>query len=297
MIKESLQSFFGAFSSLLKDKRSLAVFLGLYAVLLGALYGFIAIREATVWQVLLTLLFIGAAPIVFFLLQAAIIDHAQTSQINWGRILRASTKLALTTIPIILIGWGMFWLLNKWQRHFPAPFFQTQSPIAANGVNKGPIVPPTHWPSVAFSAARVAIFGVFLPLALIQLWVQATGRELLSFFRGGARVVGSRWGGIVGRAFAPGSVIIYALGLILFAVLPYVGLFVHKPAKGAWTDIVILSVRLAIVLALVFIGWAATLTAFAKRDTERPPLLVQAGGETATKPPAEQPAVSVVDAA
>src|SRR4051812_17226999 len=297
MIKESLKSFFGAFGSLLKDKGSLAILVGLYAVLLGTLYGFIAIREATIWQVLLTLLFIAAVPVAFFLLQAAIIDRAQTSQLNWGRILRASTKLALTTIPIILIGWGLFWLLNKWQRHFPAPFFQTQTPMAANTLNKGPVVPPTHWPSVAFSAARVAIFGVFLPLALIQLWVQATGRELLSLFRGGGRVVGSRWGGIFGRAFTPASVIIYALGLIIFAVLPYLALFVRVPAKGVWTDIVIFSIRIVVVLALIFIGWVVTLTAFAKRDTERPPLLVEAGAETASKPPVEQPAVSVVEPA
>ena len=296
MIKESLRSFFGAFSSLLKDKRSVVVFAGLYAVLLATLYGFIAIREATIWQVLLTLLFIAAAPVAFFLLQAAIIDHGQTGQLNWGRILRASTKLAITTIPIILIGWGMFWLLNKWQRHFPAPFVQTQTPMAANSLNK-PVVPPTHWPSVAFSAARVAIFGVFLPLALIQLWVHATGRDLLSLFRGGGRAVGSRFSGIVGRAFTPASVIIYALGLVIFAVLPYVALFLRKPANGAWADIVIFSVRIALVLALIFIGWLVTLTAFAKRDTERPPLLVEAAGDTTPKASPEQPAASVVEPA
>ncbi|HEV7395746.1 MAG TPA: hypothetical protein VGN86_04480, partial [Pyrinomonadaceae bacterium] len=78
MIKESILAFFKTIRGLFSDWSALAILMGLYALLLGALYGFIAVREATFWQVLLTLLFIALVPLLFFLLQAAILRQALT---------------------------------------------------------------------------------------------------------------------------------------------------------------------------------------------------------------------------
>jgi len=265
MIKESLQSFFRTVRSLFDDKRSLAIFAGLYALLLGTLYGFIAIREATVWQVSLTLLFIALAPVLFFLLQAAIINRAQAGRIEWPGVLRASTKLALATIPIVLIGLGMMWLLNRWQQHFPAPFFSPPVQPVAPGARQPVAVPPIHWPDVLFTTARALIFGVVLPLALIQLWIEAARKDLMTFFRGGLRAFFARLGEMLGRAFAMDAVVVYALGLVVFALIPYVLLFVRIPTKGVWSEIAIFSVRLVLVFTFILLGWVITLTTFAKR--------------------------------
>ncbi|HXM36131.1 MAG TPA: hypothetical protein VN920_13145, partial [Pyrinomonadaceae bacterium] len=121
MIKNTLSSILESTRSLLKHRSSLAIFAGLYALLLAVLYGFIATREAKVWQVLLTLLFGASAPVIFFLLQATIINSARHGRIEWYVALRDSCKLALLALPLILIGVGIAYLLNRWQAHFPPP--------------------------------------------------------------------------------------------------------------------------------------------------------------------------------
>lgn len=263
MIKESIQSLFNAMRALLGARSSLAIFAVLYVLLLGALYGFVAIREATVLQVILTLLFLALAPVLFFLLQAAIIDHAQTGRIERSRVLRDSTRLALVTIPVILTSLAIMWLLNRWQRHFPAPYF---NPVAINPNTSQTLpTPPTHWPTVLFTTMRVFVFGVALPLTLIQFWVAAAGNDLAAFFRGGWRAFLRRLAEILGRAFSPVSVLIYALGLIVFAVIPYVLLFVRIPMNGVKREIAIFTVRLVFVFAFILVGWVVTLSAFAKR--------------------------------
>lgn len=293
MIKESLQSFLRAVQALFRDKSSLAIFAGLYALLLATLYGFIAIREATLWQVLLTLLFIALAPVIFFLLQTAIIGQTQTGRIDWPAVLRKSTRLALVTIPVILIGLGFMWLLNRWQIRHPAPLFSP--PVPPPGAQRP--VAPLHWPTALFASARVFVFGIALPLLLIQLWLEAAGNSLLDFFRGGVRPFLSRIGRILQNAFVPGSVVIYGLGMLIFGVIPYVLLFVHIPAKGAWTDIVIFSIRLLVVFAFIFLGWLITLRAFVKcrQDTEES-LPVKVGDQPSPGQPAvsDQPEMSAV---
>ena len=258
MIKHTMDSVLQATRALLSDRGSLAIFAGLYVLLLAALYGFLTTREATVWQILLTLLFLAAAPVVFFLLQAAIINRALAGRIEWSRVLGDSTKFALLALPVILVGLGVMWLLNRWQAHFPVP------PINPGPLLSTPAAAPMHWPTVLFATLRALIFGIALPLALMQLWVEAAGQNLLAFARVGGRAFVSRLGQFLARAFAPRSVLIYMFGLIIFAVLPYVLLFVHIPVKGTWSEISIFTARLVLVLLLILLGWVITLSTFAK---------------------------------
>lgn len=283
MLKQSLQSFFQAARSLFRDKKSLAIFAGMYAMLLGVLYGFIAIREATVVQVLLTLLFIALAPVLFFLFQAAIITHAKTGSINWPAVLRSSTKLALVTIPVILAGVGLMWLLNKWQVRYPAPFFSAPAPgqPIIPGVPPPRAVPPVHWPSVLFAWLRILFFAVALPLALIQSWIAAAGKDLRAFFQGGLRASAARLGQTLARAFAPDSLMIYVPGLVLFAVVPYALLFARIPTKSAWSDVTVFSLRLALVFLFILVGWVITLRAFAMNAGD--------AGESLAKPAGTEP--------
>ena len=255
MIKESISSLLHTTRALFSNRGSLAILAGLYVLLLAALYGFIATREATVWQILLTLVFLAAAPVIFFLLQAAIINHARAGRFEWSRVLSDSTRFALLALPVILIGVGIMWLLNRWQAHYLAPT-----------VNPGPLLStpaaPLHWPSIMFATLRALIFGIALPLALIQLWVEAAGRSL--FVRTGGRAFLNRLGQTLSRAFAPQSVLIYMLGLFIFGLLPYVLVFIRIPFKGTWSEMSIFTVRLVVVFALILLGWVITLSTFAK---------------------------------
>ena len=259
MIKESIGSLWRTTRELLSQRGSLAIFAGLYLLLLAALYGFIVTREATVWQILLTLLFLAAAPLIFFLLQAAIIGHARTGRIEWQKALLDSTKLALVALPVIFVGLGFMWLLNRWQRHFPAPHVNP-APLLST-----PAAAPMHWPTVLFATLRGLIFGVFLPLALIHLWIAVAGQNLLAFVRNG-RLFLRNLGQILARAFSPGSVLIYSVGLVIFGLIPYVLLFVRVPAKGAWSEIVVFSVRLVLVFVFILLGWLITLSTLSKAN-------------------------------
>ena len=270
MIKNTARSIFTTTRGILKDWHSLALFAGLYALLLATLYGFIATREATIGQVLLTLLFAASAPVVFFLLQATIINRARRGRIEGYRALRDSCKLLLLALPVILAGVAIASLLNRWQAHFPAPHTSQLSVQLPGGYPASPepiagVTPqPTHWPTFLFSTLRCLLFGIALPLAVIQLWIEIGNRDLLKLVRGGARSILSKLAGAMSRAFAPQSVLIYSLGLLVFAVVPYVLLFVHTPLKGARSEIGIFAGRLALVFVFTLFGWVTTLSTFAK---------------------------------
>jgi hypothetical protein len=277
MIKNTMKSILDAARSLFKTWASLAIFAGLYALLLATLYGFIATREATVTQVLLTLLFAASAPVIFFLLQATIINRARTGRINWYRALRDSCKFAVIALPVILAGLMLASLLNRWQAHFPAPHV-TQAAWQLTGAQPVPppagraVIPqPIHKPTFIFGTLRLLLFGLALPLTLIQLWVEVDRRDWLKLIRiAGVRANLSRLAHLFARAFAPKSVLTYALGLVVFAVLPYVFLFAHVPFKGMRTEIAVFVTRLALTFVCTLFGWVITLSTFAQRGRHRP---------------------------
>ena len=108
MITLSLRTLFETTKGLLGNLRALAIFAGLYALLLATLYGFIATREATVWQVVVTVFLLVIIPAEFFILQAAIVDHAREQKLHWRQIVRDAGKLFIVTVPILIIGLALF---------------------------------------------------------------------------------------------------------------------------------------------------------------------------------------------
>lgn len=250
--------------SVLQQRSSLAIFTGLYALLLGALYGFIATKDAKLWQVLLTLLFVAGAPVLFFLLQAAIINSARAGRIAWSVVLRDSCRLALLALPLILIGVGIMYLLNRWQAHFPTPQLARFPPAPGKPL---PTL-PTHWPTVLFAMARTLIFVIALPLAMIHLWVEVGNQNLITFVRSGPRRVLKSLGLTLARAFALESVFTYSLGLIVFGLIPYVLLFVRVPLGGTWREVGVFSARLLLGFVFTLVGWVLTLSAFARANDD-----------------------------
>lgn len=249
--------------SLLTNPRALAIFAVLYAVLLATLYGFISIREATVWQVAVTMFFLVLIPVEFFVLQSAILQHSRAEKFQWGQIIRDAIKLAVVTIPIILLGFALVYLLNKWKAHFPAPA-AASLPIAP-----GPPKPlPLHLPTILFATLRFLLLGLVLPLTTIHLWIEVTANDLRTSLGGGAKSVLKRIGNVFARALAFDSVLIYALGLIVFVLVPYVILFVAIPVKGTKTDFAVFIARLLLVYVFTLIGWAVTLCALARTARE-----------------------------
>jgi len=256
----TIRTFFDSVRTLATSPRTLAILAALYALLLATLYGFISTREATLWQVTITFVFLVLIPLEFFVLQAAILQHARLQKFHWAQILRDAIKLAVVTIPIILLGFAISYLLNKWQvRHLaPEPALTLPSAKAPSAA------PPLHWPTVLFATARLLILGIVLPLAAIQLWIEVTARDVRSSFAAGVKTVLQRVGNALARAFQFDSVLTYALGLIIFVLVPYAILFLRIPVKGTKTDFAVFIVRLLFVYLFTLIGWVVTLITLAK---------------------------------
>jgi len=261
MTMTTIRQFLETTRATLTNLRALAVFAALYAVLLASLYGFIATREATVWQVTVTLFLLVLVPLEFFVLQSAILNNAREPKFRWAQILRDAIKLAVVTVPIILLAWALWVSLNKWQLRFPAPHPPITFPATA------PRVQPIYWPSLIFATVRCLLFGVALPLAAIHLWIEVAGRNVRDAVGGGGQVILKRLGNALARAFASDSVFTYALGLIFFVAVPYALLFIPFTVKGNKTDFALFIARLVLAFLFMLIGWIVTLTTLTRENT------------------------------
>ncbi|HVS82934.1 MAG TPA: hypothetical protein VHE60_14490 [Pyrinomonadaceae bacterium] len=260
----TLRNFLETTRALLTNARSLAIFAALYALLLATLYWFSATREATVWQVIITFVCFVVIPAEFFIFQAAIVDHARDQRFRWRAILIDACKLFVVTIPILIVGYLLWLLLNKWQLHFPAPKPAIAFPPAP------PKPQPVHWPTLLFATKRFLLFGIALPLATIHLWIEVARHDLKTLFVGGAKAILKRIGRVFARAFSSDSVLIYALGLIIFVAIPYALLFVPITIKGNTAEFAVFVLRLVLVFAFTLFGWIVTVGALAKNAMRVP---------------------------
>src|ERR1044071_9838161 len=100
---------------------ALLVFAIIYAFLLIASYIFIWLREATIWQVLVTYALMILIPISFLILQAAIIDRAIDQKFRWRVILIDALKFLVVAVLVLVIVGLLYYLLNKLSARYPAP--------------------------------------------------------------------------------------------------------------------------------------------------------------------------------
>jgi hypothetical protein len=260
----TLKLWFQTLKALLTNTRALLIFIALYSLLLVSFYFFISTREATAWQVLVTYVLLLLVPLEFFMLQAAILNHAREYKFRWSQIGRDALKLIAITIPIILIGWGLWWLLNKWQGRYPTP-------LPAITFATGPSKPqPMHWPTTVFATLRFLLFAVALPLATIHLWIEVTARDVRSSFAGGLKGFLKRLGSSLARASSSDSVFTYILGLIFFVFVPYAIFFVPVTIKGTKTDFAVFVLRLLLAFAFMLIGWVVTIATLTRSANGAP---------------------------
>jgi len=263
----TLKLWFSTIKSTLMNLPALAVFALVYALLLAAFFKFIWTREATVWQVFITYALMVLIPALFFIYQAAMIGRVRDQKFRWGVILIDALKFFVTTIPILLLAWLLSYLLNKWQLRYPAPALPSL-PIAS-----GPPTPqPIHWPSLVFATLRFLLMGVVLPLTTIHLWIAVAGGEVRTLFAGGAAPFFKRIGAALTRAFASEAVLIYALGLLIFLVIPYAILFVPFTPKGNKTDFLFFILRLLLTFIFSLIGWVVTISALTRNSLDTSPV-------------------------
>jgi hypothetical protein len=262
----TLKLWFSTIKTTLTNIGALLIFAIIYAILLATFFRFIWIREATVWQVLFTYTFMILIPAEFFVFQAAIIDRVRDQKFRWRAIAIDAVKFLVATIPILLVAWLLYYLLNKIAVRYPAPSL----PVLP--VTPGPPrVQPVHWPTLVFTTFRFVLLGVALPLASIHVWIAIAGGEVRSLFGGGAKPFLKRIGSALGRAFASESVLIYALGLIIFFVLPYFILVPTFNIKGNKTEFTVFVLRLLLAYLFSLFGWVVTVGALTRSSAETAP--------------------------
>jgi hypothetical protein len=258
----TLRLWLGSIATTFANPGALLVFAIIYAFLLVASYIFISIREATIWQVLITYALMILIPIGFFTLQASIVDRVLDQRFRWRVILIDALKFLAVTIPMVLLAWLLFYLLNKIAARYPAPIVQAPPPV--NQAPPAPLpTPPLHWPSLIFSTLRFVLLGAAVPLATIHLWIAVAGVELRSLFSDRLSFL-KRMGSALARTFSSDSVAIYGLGLIIFFVLPYIILVPVFRIGGNRTEFAVFGLRLLLAFLFSLIGWVSTLTALAR---------------------------------
>ncbi|MCA1592881.1 MAG: hypothetical protein LC754_09575 [Acidobacteria bacterium] len=261
MIKDALVAIGTAARMLVRSWGALGILSLLYLALLASLYLFFATREATAWQLAQTALWAVAAPLLFFILQAAVANFAQDTS-RPGALLKRSLadfiKILLVSLPLIALAVLVVYLLNKLQARFPAS-------EAAAGAHAAPVVypqkpPPTpmHWQDVVFPSLRLLLVGVLLPLAGVHLWLSVAGVGLVATLRKIHRVLA--------RAFNAQSVFIYAVGLLVFGVIPYVLIFTRTPVKTSGVELMLFGIRLGLAFVFTLWGWIITFGALAKLE-------------------------------
>jgi hypothetical protein len=261
--------------------RALLTLLLLYAVMLTSLYFFIAVREASVWQVLVTFLLAALIPVIFFVIQTIGVRYVESGVrtkdlLRWS--MRDFWKLLVATVPLLLLAWLLFYLFGKFQVNVPA----AATTAGANAAAARPAAVPTaaelfSWKEVVLTTLRFLIFGLVLPLLAIHLWIAAARRGLKGAFRNAGRVLAG--------ALAPGAVLVYTIGLLLFGVIPYFLITTTYSKGGAWTQLSLLGTRLLVASLFMLFGWLITLGALsiispAERITERAAVEEEKAAET-----------------
>ena len=248
----------------------------IYAALVVSSYFFISTREATVWQVVVTYALMILIPVLFFIFQASIIHRTREGRFRWGAIVVDALKFFIASIPVLLIGWLIYYLLNKWQAHHLPPVVAVETRPQ-----------PLHWPTLLFATAKFALLGVVLPLSAIHLWIAVAGSDLRTWIDRGAKPFFKRIGSALATAFGAESVLIYALGLIVFVVLPYTILFVPLSPKGNKSDFAAFILRVLLTYIFTLIGWVVTISALTRN----------AGAPTPAPLPDRSPAAALEAAA
>ena len=140
MYSSAITAIISALRALLNNRRSLLLMLAVYTGLLAAIYLFVSTREATVSQLLLTLITVIVAPALFFVLQAATVSY--TNGPTSRDLIKNSLKLMVVSVPVIALTLLAVISLNKFQTH----------------------------PTIV-TTVRYTLLAVVIPLLVIQLWI------------------------------------------------------------------------------------------------------------------------------
>lgn len=262
-MNEAIINLAAAARKLLRDWRKIAALVVVFGALLTVSYLFVSTREASAAQLALTVLLGAASVYLYFTAQAMGVTYAVTNDGVGAWLKRAAlgaARLFVVTLPIVALGALLAYLFAR---------LDASSMMASADGADWP------WKRIALAALWYVVFIFALPLAAIHLWAIAARESLGAAFRG--------FGAALRRSIAGPSVLIYLLGFLAFAVLPYFMLTTRTPINRPWAEIGTLGLRLALSFLVILVGWVITLGALSLRAG------ADATTATATPPPPADP--------
>src|SRR5262245_52235218 len=243
MVKDVFHSIAAAAQRLFANWAALLISLSMYSALLGAIYLFFTIREATAAQVALNFVLPMATVALFFLIQAMGLSY---TRIGVGaayllkRSLRDCWRILLALLIVYLFG------------RADQVFFSESLTAESKAI---------RWAAVAVHAVQILLLYVLLPLIAIHLWIATVREGLAAAFKGFNRVAT--------RALAPRSLLIYVAICAVFGAIIYFLLFKKISFEGEWTELWAVGIRTALAMLLTFIGWLLTLGSMAELTARR----------------------------
>ena len=262
-MKKLLNPLTSASRELFRRWGALLIMLVLYLAMLGGTYWFFVTREATVGQLVLSLVLALATPLLFLVIQTMSARYNSGNQSGWkllGGSLRDFWKILVISLPVILIAVLAIYLFSMIETNPAATVKEAARTLPATPRPVTPKPQPLSWQSVALRTIEYLLFLLVLPLAAIHLWIGSAREGLKKTFKRSHRVLA--------RAFAPQSVVIYLIGFVIFAVIPYFLIVSRTPAGNAWLDIGLLLARLLLAAIFSLVGWVVTVGALANRNEE-----------------------------
>jgi hypothetical protein len=234
MVKDVFHSIAAAAQRLFANWAALLISLSMYSALMGAIYLFFTIREATATQVALNLILPIAAVALFFMIQAMGLSYVRIG-VGAGYLLKRSLedcwRITLASLPLILIALLIVYLFGKADQRF----FSESGAAGSKAM---------MWAAVAVHAVQIFLLYVLLPLIAIHLWIAAAREGLAAAFKGFKRVVT--------RALAPRSLMIYVAVCAVFGAIIYLLLFKTITFKSEWTELWAVGIKTALALLLTF---------------------------------------------
>jgi len=192
-------------------------------------------------QLIVTFVVMLAAPLLFFLLQAASVNYATTTE-QTGLLRKAAydcLKFIVVSLPVIGLTILGGYLIGKLQGRL-AVDPNTLQPTSTNKLT-------------LLIVARYLLIGVVAPLVTIQLWIATSTHGLRSTLRHVREALS--------KAFAPQSMLVFACGFLIFAVAPYFLLSKTIDIQRAWLEVSLLTARVVISALMVLLGWVITVGA------------------------------------
>lgn len=279
MTKDVLSAIGSAMRGLLRDWLALVALAVLFAAFVAACGLFITTREATTWQVFLTFALAAVVPLLLCVVLAGCAYYAVGERRAVPLVVRSLKgfwKVLLLALPVLALTLLTVWGMNKLEarvRHDPRAEASETFDGGGGTVTEsgGAIVerepdsdegeaarrkPKVRWAYVFYWSLRLLLLGLVLPLLAAHLWLAAA--------RDGFGAALRRFHRLVARAFSPRSVFIYAVGMIIFALVPYFLITKSTSVGTGWLEVALFSARVGLALVLMLFGWLTTLTALAQ---------------------------------